>query len=155
MSAFFSRMCFLVAVIVGIAGCANRSKATAPAIPELGKVHVYYVFTAADEADPVKAFNVYRSEKATGPFAKANPAPIAPPSAPAVGRQSLLITDYGLKYGSEYFYYVEKVDTTGRARKVTPVTRAQVVLPLLPEDRAAAEQAARREHEAAREGRKG
>ena len=65
-------------------------------------------------------FNVYRATSADGPFERVTDEPI-----PGAGTSSVphayRFEDHTAKPGVVYYYYVEEISTSGRARRLTPI----------------------------------
>lgn len=123
----------ILLLLLTLSACSSgqpRGTASSPR-QELGKINIYYEFTATDGTAPPAAFNVKRSDSPKGPFSQVNSGSIAAKTGAKAGDRQLLLSDEGLPMGRDYYYYIERVDPRGIASKATSVARASVTLPLL------------------------
>ncbi len=122
----------LSAALLLLAGCAHLFRAApdpAPDITGLGKVHIYYHVPAGTEPG-AKTFHVFRSEDHAGPFQRVTREPVRLPEDAAPGQPARLWTDYGLRLGEDYYYYLQELRDDGTARKATGTGRSRVTIPL-------------------------
>lgn len=117
-------LAFLLLLPVFI-GCATTPP---PPGPPPGRIHIAYAPTKTDAAAGGELrVNIYRAERAEGPFARLNAKPIAIAADPARG--SLRVwTDDTVPAGAVRYYYLTAVDAKGMERKIVPVSAAQAVL---------------------------
>lgn len=95
----------------------------------MGKVTIRYTFTEGDIASPPSGFHVWKALNSTGPFERLNRSTIEADQRPSVGKSQVLWVDRSVPLGESAWYYLEVVDSNGRTRKATAVSRAVALLP--------------------------
>lgn len=124
------RLITTMVLVLLIAACATTPTQDAKKdAPTPGKIHIRYLYTAADEQTPPIEFRIYRSDTRTGPFTLITPEPVLAKKAPRTGDQQLLHTDHDVALGDVYYYYLAKRASGQPWRKETRIARAEAVLP--------------------------
>jgi len=123
----------LLPLCLSLLGCGLGGGGLAEPPADSAKIHVRYRWTAVDEQQSGAGLEVYRSEDLAGPFTCLTPDPVRLRGA-APGDVRLVMTDYGVRMGRTYYYYLARVMPDGKRVKATDVAAASAVLPLQRED---------------------
>jgi hypothetical protein len=132
-SSFFSRrwlvFCF-TQLITGVVllGCQTGPVSSEDKSP-LGKVVICYEVPQSGGEPKTNEILIYRCTTPNGPFQPVVEEPVLVPESKA-GEICELFTDTSVLLGEDYYYYLESIDQHGKARKITPITKVKVTVPL-------------------------